>query len=192
MPQTLDRLLLDSCLDVAVLDRMRADPEGELAAAGVPARLTRLVTLGSGSLISLAAITARPMPEPEAIVAAVRERAAGDPIFVEQLRSNPRHVVGRVLGRALADDAQVEVLDGEPLDLRLSGLVSVALPATAGDPITTVETTEEVAEEVVDEVVEEVVEVEIIVAAERFSNYWEPRREAWREEHAALLARTGR
>ena len=185
MPETLNRLLLESCLDTAVLDRLRADLEGELTAAGVSPKLRSLVEDGRGALISRAVLCGRALPSAEAISAAVRERAEGDPVFVDQLRTAPRLTIERLLGLALPGDATVVVTDGDPVDVVVDALSSpIDLDAFEGAYMTETQVVEVV--DVV-EVVEVVDVVEALHAQSRL--YWNGRRELWRTEHEARLAK---
>lgn len=182
MTESLNRLLLESCLDTALLDRLRADLDGELAAAGVLPQFRRLVEEGRGSLISRAALCERPLPTAEAISAAIRERAVGDPVFVSQLRQAPKLTVERLLGCVLPADATVAVSDGEPMDVVVEGLSAPRdLDAFEGAYMTETQ--------VVDVV--EVVEVVDIVAdtLDPGATYWSGRRELWRAEHDERLAK---
>lgn len=188
MPSTLNRLLIDSCTDVELLDRIRSAPDAALADEGVAAHLRPLFAGGRGSMLSSAALQDRPLPTAEQIRAEVNERAADDAVFREQVVREPVNVIQRLLGVALPPACTIEAVEVDgTIDLEIDGLVRDPNQAFRDHAAMSESQVVEVVEDVV-----EVVEVDVVVAAAKadaFATYWNGRLTSWRAEHETLEAR---
>lgn len=135
MRDELSKLLVDVCFDVRRLDEVRADPDAALREAGVPPAIRQLVARRRGAWISSAVRLSRAVPPAAAIEDWVRERAAGDPAFVEQIRREPREIIDRALQVRLPASATVEVVETSTgLEVRIAGLeLASSMPVLAAD-----------------------------------------------------------
>lgn len=131
MQEGLSRLLVEVCVDAQRLEEVRADLPGALQAAGVAPALVELVERRRGAWISHALNLTRPLPTAEAITEYVRERAAEDPAFAEQVRLEPKPVLERVFQTRFPPQSSLEVaeVDGS-FEVRVMDLPS----APVGDP----------------------------------------------------------
>lgn len=131
-PDTLTQVLVDVCLDVELLDEVRADPAAELAAAGVPPKLADLVGRRRGRWISAAVALSQPLPPAEEIEAYVRARVREDPPFAEAIRREPAPILQRALHIRFPTATTVEVVevDGFP-EVRIAGLRSPGMDYSA-------------------------------------------------------------
>jgi hypothetical protein len=188
LPSTLNRLLIDSCMDVELLDRIRRAPDAALADEGVPAHLRPLFAGGRGSMLSSAALQDRPLPSAEQIRAEVNERVADDAVFREQVVREPVNAIQRLLGIALPLACTIEAVEVDgAVELRIDGLEPDAQEGLRHIAAMSESQVVEVVEDVV-----EVVEVEVIVATQKadvFATYWNGRMSSWRAEHETTAAR---
>lgn len=107
----LERILIDTCIDIASLREAQSDLTGVLERAGVSGLLTEHIASGRGSSISAAVRATRPQPSPAEIMAYAKERALVDPIFAMRLRDEPRPTLERAFLVRFPASRSVESLE---------------------------------------------------------------------------------
>ncbi|MCX8528074.1 MAG: hypothetical protein ORN20_08040, partial [Candidatus Nanopelagicales bacterium] len=91
----LERLLIDSCVDVDVLADAQRDLPRALARVGVVGSAADLIASGRGYTISSVVRASRPQPSAAEIAAYAQERMAVDPIFAQRMRDEARPTLER-------------------------------------------------------------------------------------------------
>lgn len=124
----LERLLIDSCLDVGILRNVRADLPAALRAAGASPKIIDLIESAHGSRISAAVRCVRTQPTSSEIVEYAKTRAASDPIFAMRLRDEPIPTLERAFMVRFPADRRVLVDDhGNGLRVKVTGPESYAV-----------------------------------------------------------------
>lgn len=202
----LERLLIDSCLDVDVLADAQSDLPGALARAGVSGPAANLIASGHGYTISAAVRSMRPQPSAREVEEYAHERMTVDPIFAMRMRDEARPTLERAFQvkfpatrSVMVDDLSAEILRIRVVD----GVALHGLPQDSADPYDVdvdvdvdidvdidVDVDVDVDVDIdidIDSVIDNVVEVVTDVAStsqtraqdERWSAYWSPRRAHW-------------
>jgi len=133
----LERLLIDSCLDVDVLADAQRDLPGALARAGVSGSAADLIASGHGYSLSAVVRATRPQPSAEEIEAYAQERMAVDPIFAMRMRDEARPTLERAFqvrfpaSRAITSEAMPDGL----VQIRVNDAPGLAaMPQDSADP----------------------------------------------------------
>lgn len=196
MDDGLTRMLVDVCLNAERLEAVRDDPGAALAEMGVQPDVVRLVEQRRGSWISYAVSVSRPVPSPEDIRAYVRERAAEDAAFAEQIRVEPRPMLERAFQTRFPVGSAIEVgeRDGLP-EVTVTGLGGPQIVDPEQVRISAEDTDVDIDVDVdIDAVVVVDVDIDVDVdvvhedpSSRAWAEYWNRRRRQWREADDRLL-----
>lgn len=128
----LERLLIDTCIDVPTLREVQRDLPGALHRAGVSGAAQELVASGRGHTISMVVRATRPQPSASEIEDYAHARMADDPIFAMRMRDEPRPTLERAflvrfpasrsVESVVAEDGSVRI---RVIDSRLAGDVTM-------------------------------------------------------------------
>lgn len=128
----LERLLIDTCIDVPTLREVQRDLPGALHRAGVSGAAQELVASGRGHTISMVVRATRPQPSASEIEDYAHARMADDPIFAMRMRDEPRPTLERAflvrfpasrsVESVVAEDGSVRI---RVIDSRLLGDVTM-------------------------------------------------------------------
>jgi hypothetical protein len=188
----LERLLIDSCLDVDVLAEAQRDLPGALARAGVSSSAAGLLATGHGYTISAVVRAARPQPSAAEIEAFANDRMAVDPIFTLRMRDEARPTLERAFqvrfpaSRSISAESmpdgtvQIRVIDSAglaemPQDSADPGDIDVDIDLPPDQPDIDIDV----------DIVSEDIDADVVVDSHlrpgdvRWAAYWSQRRAHW-------------
>jgi len=115
----LERLLIETCIDVPTLRQTQRDLAGALTRVGVSETAQELVASRRGRAISMVVRATRPQPSAQEIEDYAHARMADDPIFAMRMRDEPRPTLERAflvrfptsrsVDSVVADDGSVRI-----------------------------------------------------------------------------------
>ena len=115
----LERLLIETCIDVPTLRQTQRDLAGALTRVGVSEAALELVASRRGRAISMVVRATRPQPSASEIEDYAHARMADDPIFAMRMRDEPRPTLERAflvrfptsrsVDSVVADDGSVRI-----------------------------------------------------------------------------------
>jgi hypothetical protein len=115
----LERLLIETCIDVPTLRQTQRDLTGALTRVGVSKAAQELVASRRGRAISMVVRATRPQPTAQEIEDYAHARMAVDPIFAMRMRDEPRPTLERAflvrfptsrsVDSVVADDGSVRI-----------------------------------------------------------------------------------
>lgn len=115
----LERLLIDTCIDVPTLREAQRDLPGALRRAGVSGAAQELVASGRGHTISMVVRATRPQPSAQEIEDYAHARIADDPIFAMRMRDEPRPTLERAFLVRFPASRSVESVVAENGSIRI-------------------------------------------------------------------------
>ena len=115
----LERLLIETCIDVPTLRQAQRDLAGALTRVGVSESAQELVASRRGRTISMVVRATRPQPTAQEIEDYAHARMAVDPIFAMRMRDEPRPTLERAflvrfpasrsVDSVVADDGSIRI-----------------------------------------------------------------------------------
>jgi hypothetical protein len=115
----LERLLIDTCIDVQTLRQTQGDLPGALARVGVTGAAQELVASRRGHTISMVVRATRPQPSAEEIEDYAHARMTNDPIFAMRMRDEARPTLERAFLVRFPTSRSVESLTGDDGTVRI-------------------------------------------------------------------------
>lgn len=116
----LERLLIDTCIDVQILRNTQRNLSGALAEVGVSGTAHELVASRRGHAISTVVRATRPQPSAQEIQDYAHARMADDPIFAMRMRDEPRPTLERAFLVRFPASRSVESFTADDGTLRIT------------------------------------------------------------------------
>lgn len=129
----LERLLIETCIDVPTLRQTQRDLSGALARVGVTGAAQELVASRRGHTISMVVRATRPQPSAEEIEDYAHARMANDPIFAMRMRDEARPTLERAFLVRFPTSRSVEALTGDDGTVRIRVIDALVAGETTMD-----------------------------------------------------------
>lgn len=129
----LERLLIETCIDVPTLRRTQRDLSGALARVGVTGVAQELVASRRGHAISMVVRATRPQPSAVEIEDYAHMRMANDQIFAMRMRDEARPTLERAFLVRFPTSRSVESLTGDDGTVRIRVIDSFVAGVTTMD-----------------------------------------------------------